>query len=733
MTATGDNISDASYFQACRFINDDNHILPATENPPLPMVTMWDTHGVTFAACKFDNGMTTNTADQRKHAIYSIDASYTLTHSCNLGEHLPPCDSFDESYISGFNQAVYATNGSNNAAPRISATNFSNNMVGIFFDGADFGVAVGNEFNLGGFPFDPEPSEEEGDAAFHLGIRATETSNWIIEENKFFRDSNAGSSLVHGVLIEESGEENLQLYNNEFSNMEAAVVVTGKNASANFFDGLRFICNTNANNNGDFEIRLNQYNEFGVVSSYQSGDGPSSLPNGNTFSAGDGFNTNFVNVDFNSEAHYNFWYDPNAPNQTPSSDEVNVSPGTWNAISISQSNNCTLNYDGVYAKVDVKDIKDEFYDVKSDYYNLRYTYDQFLDNGSTEGVLNDISVNWTEDAWELRDELLALSPYLSDTVLMAAADKNILPDGMLLEVLVANPDGLTNGKVIQHIQCCIPSPLPYHMIEILEAANNLHTARTITERSLSGLHGKMLSIQRRVLSHYRHDSIPVHRDTLLHWHKQNRGLEGRYATAIEHLNRGEFVSAKTVLDSAEVNLMLKGKRQKALMEMRNLVNLLEDISLNSRSIAQLDSTEQATLLAIATQADAGKAGKRARNILCFFYDQCELAPAVPKNAEKPQKKKPRSLTALLNAENVINCYPNPAKDFFQVEYILDKPEENHVLSVHDVLGRKIHSNVLGEFQRGVEVFDTRNFLPGVYIIELSRNGNQVASEKFIKQ
>ncbi len=384
---SGDYLWDLSFFQGCTFINDDNHLIPAFKIPPLPLVTLWDVHGVSFTGCSFINEMTTSNYEQRQHGVFSIDADYNITHQCNLDELLPPCPDFTRSSFVGFNEAVVASNSSNNAAPRISATDFESNMIGIHFSGAHFGTAVGNIFKLGGLDFD---GSQPGEAQNHLGIRAWESSSWILEENEFEKDPMSPSGrMVHGVLIENSGDNNLQLYNNKFSNLEAATVITGKNASeSNAFDGLRLICNENENNNGDFEIRLNQDNEFGTISSYQVGNpSPSFPPAGNTFSIGDGFNTNFVNFDFQSEAHYYYWYHGLASHQTPNPDEVNVSPGTWTAQNMKGSNSCPLNYDGSVYKQDINDLKDEFYDVKSDYFNLLYTYDQLLDNGSTEGLL----------------------------------------------------------------------------------------------------------------------------------------------------------------------------------------------------------------------------------------------------------------------------------------------------------------------------------------------------------
>ena len=66
-----------------------------------------------------------------------------------------------------------------------------------------------------------------------------------------------------------------------------------------------------------------------------------------------------------------------------------------------------------------------------------------IDNGDTDILQSQIENNWSSDAWSLRNNLMQESPYLSTEALLTAAAENLLPNAMLLEVLLANPDATT--------------------------------------------------------------------------------------------------------------------------------------------------------------------------------------------------------------------------------------------------------------------------------------------------
>ncbi len=59
---------------------------------------------------------------------------------------------------------------------------------------------------------------------------------------------------------------------------------------------------------------------------------------------------------------------------------------------------------------------------------------------------------WPSDAWELRDYLLAKSPFLSVTALQEMVLRNVMPAAMVAEVLIANPEATHQSGFIEWMQ-----------------------------------------------------------------------------------------------------------------------------------------------------------------------------------------------------------------------------------------------------------------------------------------
>ncbi len=727
-----ENRPDRSFFRYCDFINDNDQFIPNSTYPPLPMITMYKVNGISYTACNFTNTMTAQNSEQRGKAIFSIDANYRILGQCNgvppVGQ---PCTDYIPSTFTGFNIAVHASEATANSGPLIRNSKFDEDMVGIFFDHADYGSAIFNDFIIGDHEFDsPSPSIDE--ANYNTGIKTFQTSFFTVEENDFEKALNPYANFTHGVLVSESGNASNELYFNTLKNLTSGSIAQGENASNDNVYGLRFICNKNINNKHDFEVRKTSSGQYSFISSFQSGDFQYHKSAGNTFSPPDGNNTNYVHFDIFSNAHYNYLFDNNEPTQIPSQAEAVVSNGNIDLDNDGSPNTCPSHFDtGGIIDTPVKMVS--FLGGKSEYYNLLYSYHQLIDDGNTEGLLNDVALTWPEDAWDLHDQLMAKSPYLSEAVLISAADRNILPQGMLLEILMANPDALKSGSVIKHVECCIPSPLPAYMIDILKSAQDVNTARTLIEKNLSSLHLNMTRDYKYVAAYFLNDTLGVSSDSTLSWIKEMKTIEGRYATCTEYLNREDYQLAKNELDSISYNNKLTDDEEDELSDMRDFVDFIQDVNDDGRNIAQLDSTEIDFLIRMANIPEGGTASIRAENILCFFYGLCKEPDAAPKSNNTNPKKPKVPLQELLNAQNILITSPNPADQYIQLELSLLFSKENSYLTIWDTQGRKIDSRKIGGVNNSVFVFDTRKMAQGVYIVEVTQDGQQVLNDKFIVQ
>ncbi len=167
--------------------------------------------------------------------------------------------------------------------------------------------------------------------------------------------------------------------------------------------------------------------------------------------------------------------------------------------------------------------------------------------------------------------------------------------------------------------------------------------------------------------------------------------------------------------------------------MRQFTNFLETINSQGKNIAQLDSTQIDWLVNMVNDRESGTAGARAENILCFFYGICSPPPPSPKsNTLSPRKPKP-DVEELIQAQNKVVISPNPADQFVQLQYELLFSKAQTEMYIYDKLGRRVETYALGTAIQGVEVLDTRNLVPGLYIVEIVQDRKQVFSDKFIVQ
>ena len=202
----------------------------------------------------------------------------------------------------------------------------------------------------------------------------------------------------------------------------------------------------------------------------------------------------------------------------------------------------------------------EYDSLETAYLNLLYSYNQLMDGGNTNMLLNQIQSNWSNEAIVLRDELLGLSPYLSQDILRDVANRNILPQAMLLMICLANPDATQSEEFIKFLTYDISSPLPQYMINMIIASWDQRTVRTSMENLLSDFSSNMSNISNKIVFDLYNrtvvdfDSIS-HSDTsdynqqINYWLNRVQTLTAKYDLVETYISHDKFENADQVLNS----------------------------------------------------------------------------------------------------------------------------------------------------------------------------------------
>lgn len=693
-----------SFFTNTEFTTNDNFIekgLAIQQH-----VSLWEVDGINFTNCHFSNQITTNknNSSAPNRGIYSIDAGYRVSARCTemsipIGQTCPS-SSLLRSSFSGFSTAIEATGAATSETVTIQQTDFINNVQGIVIDEFDNvsvnrnNIAIGNAGYTLFWPIG-------------MGVTLANSTGYIVEENSVSTSLTGGVYL--GIGVNNGGTEDNRIYKNELTGLTYGVTGHGVNHNANYQKGLQFLCNHFSNNQTAIDIGSSTTTDG--VRFYQ-GDLSPDKSAGNTFVG----NTKDITNSANSIVY--FYKGTNAQ-------PLNYS-GLVTLNSSTNTNYCPSSYGGGIIMRSAPFVTDSLSTalehLTRTYNDLNYAYQSLIDNGNTEQFKTDIDVNWSHDAWLLRSKLLQNSPYLSSEALLKTAEQNILPNGMLLEILLINPEATRGEGFVEKLQNSTNHSFPDYMLDYVRNNRDRITVRTDVEGQLSAIHSELSKT--RDLIQYRMKSQEEYTyEDRLSAAKMGTEIYHKIGLMDFHISESEFDKAAAILETV--------RNEKRFTEHAGLIDNYADYlsfrsNLGTRNLAQLEAPEIAYLQTLAENDD--RVGGYAQNILCFFYEICSekkmpvemqrIASTTIQNTVAPE------LNTILYD---VTIYPNPANDYSRIQWeIYDELQHAHY-RVFDLNGREMLSGKIDRNQ-GEATIDTKQLNNGVYIIGIY-NSDQLKTNK----
>ena len=719
---SGATMNNFSYFTKVNFLLNDDYIINSQyPNPSGAQVTLWDVNGVSFNACNFHDQRTNKQWDNgHGKGIYSIDAGYNVRGTCSAtlynGQTCPE-QYLNRTVFKGFNYGVEATGSNITNAVNVDQTLFEDNVYGYAIRTLDNSVATRSKFFVGG-------GDVLGSELYHQGILAQRTSGYRLEENEISEATiPASGKRSLGIRVEDSGPFNNRTYRNTFINLNIGQQSAGENRASVSFRGLEFLCNQNTTKNHDILISplYPRDPNFLGIRRYQ---GDLSLSAGNTF-------TNPVS---NSLGHIRngtnntILYFHTGGNTQPTA----ISPNVYVQLA-DYANTCPTRFGGssgggsdlpLSASMRTTLSADQD-DAEIAYLNLLYNYNQLIDGGNTPALLQEIQGTWSNDAWDMRDELLAHSPYLSEDALRAAAETGTMPQAMLLEVCLANPEATESHEFLDFLANDIPNPMPEYMLEMIVANWENRSAVTTLEGGMAKQTAVMADASNRLLTDLMLDSVKQ-TTVIRNWLSRRGTLLDSYSLADSYIEEGNYATAESILNAIPNNFELSDADVAEFYDYQSLVTLRKSAHNQGRTIMQLDSTEVSSLMYYAENA-TGRPATMAQNILCFGYGICYDTPAVidesgSSSARKASTTDPKQLLA--GFYNKVTVQPNPARDYATLAWELPLLEGTATLVVTDVTGREVTRHSITTKQ-GEWVCDTRRLKAGIYLYKITQGDLQL--------
>ncbi len=715
-----------SYFNYAAFRVDDDY---RGGTDFAAHVTMWKVDGIVFRACAMENTQSTILqSHQLGKGIATLDASFTATGNCTVS--LPfgvPCpdDDYDRGYFTGLDHGIHALDGGSGRGFTADRLDFTNNVVGVYSTAPM--TVTRNRFVLGDRDVALDQAfEVDFQEAFHRGISTQHSSSFRIEENTFTRADNWTSLGNTGIVIENSGASNTQVYKNEAFEMDYGYIgeghcIDGQQASS---VGHQFLCNLNAMNQKNFLVRRDNYSTTQTwMHSIRTQQGSDASPAGNVF---DQEVMVLDESDYKNETQWvmNYWH---AGGQQQPWD---LTVG-WVGVTLANgTNNCPSRLADKEVRLTeglTTEMQGELQSKKAAYISTAYVFNALLDGGNTDAVVNEVQTSWPAEAWDLRNYLLSKSPYLSTEVLKEMMLRNTLPQAMMLEICLANPEATKKEGFIRWAEYEAPNPLPSYMIDLIAGTWAPRTFRMQLEAQMGQHHADMTVAAEMLQASLRVDEESVPVDAMLAVWQALPNYGSRYSEAQLLLRKGDFAAARGVMNALEANYPMKPERIAERDRVLWYIDQLEALSVDGRDMMQLDATELNAWQSFAAQSQ-DIAGTWARNVLCFGYEICLTGP----NGNPGGNKTLRPITPVnaTNAEPLLSVQPNPASAWIAISFKLNSLGTNGRLRMLDARGREVNSITLGA-AIGQEVWDVRGLPAGLYSIELIDAGARMAAERVI--
>ena len=719
-------LENCSYIKNCRF--ETNGPLAEFESYPDAFVVMSGISGILLRGNQFINSTGERFAwNQRGTGILSYNSTYRVDELCL--NYSNPCN---QSKPNDFGNLFYGIRAFNtierSRAIAVMHSNFYSTKNGIFISYMNNALIALNNFYIARTATLQEP--------ISYGLYVEYSTGYVIEENYFENKYTGGYGNI-GLYISNSGKDPNEVYKNDFKNLDYGIVAYGINRDEEGA-GLCLKCNNFETCTSDIHVipendgygNWLQGREQGIAS--MQGDGGSdTAPAGNTFTElgdlPDAFNY------FNHQDCNNITYYFHATNETPYKiipEPHSPAPLVEPTIAedtrfLSKEDACPSNIGGIGM-----DLTYERDNIAMENELITFYTDSIQtvkDGGDTYSLNLDVMTSMPNEAYQVRQQLLNESPYLSDTVMKSAIFKeNVLPNAMVRDVLVANPQSAKSSEIIEKVNDRI-DPMPEEMMdEILENLFIKGNLEILQDKLASHKTNKYHSLN-RLESYYKQDTLDVQgsRDSLISLWSTETDPEILYKLAFLYLSERDSMNCFSVLNSI-TQLNDLSEKQEVVFE--DYSTMAEILWLTEPELTIQDSAQIEQLTDINSRNT--KPGCLARNVLIanhiidytepiYLADELKSMPT----ANRPDIKKIKKNTYL-------SVFPNPAKDYTIVSYDLKGRQGNSSIIISTLDGKACYKQDLTGNVNQV-VIPLKRFSAGPYSIQLIKNGAILETVKLV--
>lgn len=699
-----------SNFNRCDFLT--NSVLYEGKYPDY-FVKLNGVSNITFKGCKFTNTYLSSNFTQWGNGIYAYDADVLIDQICD--DIVIPCSKYRKSTFEGLHRGVYSLGAIQQRNTVVDNSVFKNTVRGMYFSNVDFANIKRNDFEILG--------EVSGLNPGGYGLYMDASTAFAIEENNFYCPLTARKGI--GLVINEAGPDNNEVYNNLFQNLEYGSIAQGYNKqSGGSIDGLCYKCNDFINNGTD--IRISPRNSFQVTAmdgiAYHQG---ANIPGNNLAPAGNTFTTTSNLKDISNVCnwiiYYRHHYGPASllPNPADLTTNYQVFGTTY-----TKTGSCPSRIGTGTGKEEVK-LAMEGSEALAE--EAQAGLDAIVDGGSTTELHQVVISSTPDEGLALRNQLVTDSPYLSDTILKTSIIKEeVLNNAMLRDVLVSNPQAAKSAQMVEM--------LDNRMVPMTDEMKNEVLAGQLITSAKENLEATLSSYKHDVWVKFSTLCNLYANDTLHTWQSDTIGLllvgantpGTRYQLAFWQLFKGNPSAAQQVINNIPSEFTLDASEQSLHTRYSTLLNELIEFENNQAIVLEPGAAIYEVLLQLSTSGE-DKPAALSRNIL---LSENLISYEEPIKIDDGLKSMPIYKPELKAVQSQkFRVFPNPANTFITVSWNVPGQETN-TLMIHDANGRQVLTRPL-QGQPNEAIVDITGFVNGTYAVILSQGGKTIATETLV--
>ncbi|NVN94518.1 MAG: T9SS type A sorting domain-containing protein [Bacteroidetes bacterium] len=745
--STGMQQSNSSYFLNGKFTVNDTYHDPV--NYPFQyFVQLNNVNKLNILGCTFENNTTPNTSPSVYYpsagkGIISYSSVFTVADRCNNPNGVTPgtpCPSqyTTKSEFHNLQYGIYAT--SDNVIKNFTVRNaaFDNNFRGIYAMNINNAVFTYNKFKTINFAF---PGNGNSFPAAY-GLYLNTCSGYTVEGNQFNKsDSYLYASL--GLVVHNSGNAINTVYNNRFSNIKyAATQAQDNNRGTTTDNGLKIKCNDYLFNKQDIAVLQNTPLSTVGISYYQGAPvtNPSipsewTKPAGNTFSKDgttaftDYNNTQGQNINY---YHHNgtdndFWV-PKYCNPEPKITKISTTaPYTTKEQVCPSIANTGEGLPHTHAE-----LFNAFSGSIIQLNSAKLILQIWVDGGNTELLKQEVKMAYPWEAYELYNNLLGKSPYLSDDVLMAAIqNESGLPPLMLKLILLANPQAVRSDRVMKAL-FARENPFPEEWIYELKQGLAVISPRENLEADVAFYATERKTYLDLLKKDWLADTTATAAQSLLQLLSEETDVDARYELAFAQLANKNTEAANATFAAIEQLLLPDDKEAKEkYYHMKQIFPIISKIEIDGIGWDALQEGERALINDYSENNDQ-LPGMLAKSIRLRFDNEYTYEEPIYKLRDEELKMATENKLnkPAIVAEQNFKISPNPAKEFMVVSYVFNQNTNGLRLVISNALGKIVYSKTLNKSKDEL-LITLKGYTSGNYIATIFNGGKAIKSSKFV--